>query len=107
LIGIWAGNAASDEGYYKNWIHRKKKDGSYQTSFFYYKNGLYEYFEKVSGKWWISEGDLYQFEPWMTKPIIYKYMQLDDGCIRYTLVTDDVETDVAVGYSFIECEYES
>jgi len=105
LIGIWTGNAVSDEGYYKNWIHKKKKDGSYQTSFFYYKNGLYEYFEKVSGKWWVSKNNLYQLESWMSKPITYQYVELSDGCIKYTLVTDDAGTDVSVGYTFKECAY--
>gem|GEM_PF-3591643 len=107
LIGIWQGNATSDDGYYKNWIHRKSKDGSYQTSFFYYKDGLYESFEKVSGTWWVIGDVLYQFEPWMANPIEYKYMQLNDGCIKYTLIKNDIDTDVSVGYSYKECAYES
>jgi len=107
LIGMWSGNAPSDDGYYKNWIHKKNSDGSYQTSFFYYKDGLYEYFEKVSGKWWVSEGTLYQFESWMDKPITYTYLKLENGCIKYTLVTSDFSADVSDGYSFNECVYES
>lgn len=105
LVGMWSGNAQSDEGYYKNWIHKKKLDGSYQTSFFYYENGLYQHFEKVSGTWWVSKGVLYQSEPWMIKPAMYKYTTMANGCIEYNLIAIVSDADVSAGYSFRECPF--